>query len=209
MRAMLLALLVGCQAPLPHADQVVSAPGALSGLPFDDPQLAANGVRAGGQRQGSTDVYSLDLDGPRTELVLAFTEVVVVDGEGPDLVVFENPFEIDGGGVFIDPVSVEVSEDGDTFVAFPYGLKSDGYSMDPDDWWGIAGRLPGAHDLDDPSSPSAELPEAGGDRFDLADLGLTAITHVRLRPAAGMPVHSASNGPDIDGVIAINVEESR
>lgn len=191
--------LAGCTPGWIPAQIVVEAPGADPSAPFGDPEAAANGVRAGGCCSGSTDVYSLHLDGARTHLVLAFDEPVV-DGEGADLVVFENPFEIAGGGVFIDPVVVEVSVDGDVFEPFPYEAPAT-YSSDPGDWSGLGGVTPGAFDVDDATTPDAHLEEAGGDRFDLADLGLDAITHVRLRVDPSLPVDPVSDGPDIDGVM--------
>lgn len=196
---MWLAILGGCTPGWIVADTVIEAPGADSGALFDDPSLAVNGVHAGGCCSGSADVYSLDRDGPRTHLVLAFSEPVV-DGDGPDLVVFENPFEISGGGVFIDPVVVEVSVDGELFEAFGYEAPET-YSSDPSAWSGLAGVTPGLYDADDPSTPDADLEEAGGDRFDLAELGLEEIRFVRLRVEASLPVDPISDGPDIDGVM--------
>jgi hypothetical protein len=53
-------------------------------------------------------------------------------------------------------------------------------------------------DDDDPPDPLSDA--AGGDRFDLADLGLEAIECVRLSGADAYPHDPVSNGPDIDGV---------
>mgnify|MGYP004370035033 CR=1 FL=1 len=192
-------LLLGCsdEVWLP-ADTVVDAPGADPDAPFGDPEMAVNGVRGSGCCAGGTDVYSLQLEGERTSLLLAFAEPVV-DGDGPDLVVFENPFEIQGGGVFMDPVVVEVSEDGETFVRFPWEAP-DVYTSDPAAWSGLAGLTPVSANVDDPDAPLPEDPAAGGDAFDLAELGLTAVTHVRLVVDDAIPYDIVSNGPDIDGV---------
>lgn len=202
-------LALACAPESPWADEVVAAPGADPSSAFGDPALAANGARGGGTGAGGVDVYSLHLDGPREELVLSFSEHVVVDGEGPDLVVFENAFEVRGGGNFMDPVIVAVSEDGETFVEFPHRFEGTEYDPDPAAWTGFAGIHPVRHDTDDRRTPAVDDPEAGGDRFDLADVGLDFVTHIRLRPAKGFPHDAVSDGPDIDAVYAIHHEESR
>ena len=204
----MIALLAGCTPAGPWADEIVLAPGAEPGASFGDPALAVNGVRGGGPSQGSTDVYSLTLDGRRPELVLGFSDRIIIDGPGPDFIVFENPFEIAAGGVFIDPLVVEVSEDGTTFVPFEPTLSGEAYSSDPGAWSGIAGKTPVFHNIDDADSPAPDTLDAGGDRFDIADLGLSEVRQIRLR-VAELPYHSSSDGPDIDGIYAIHSEESR
>lgn len=191
-------LLAGCAEVWIAADAVVEAPGADLDVAFGDPEAAVNGVRGGGCCSGSTDVYSLQLEGPRSSITVAFPQPVV-DGDGPDLVVFENPFEIGNGGVFIDPMVVEVSEDGEVFEVFPWRAPAT-YSSDPADWSGLAGVTPVAANVEDPTAPAPDDGEAGGDRFDLAELGLDAVTHVRLRVDGALPYDLVSNGPDVDGV---------
>jgi hypothetical protein len=188
---------------------VVSAPSA-TGSGFSDPELAVNGVRGEGQTQGSLDVYALT-DDPADELVLGFEEPVL-DGEGVDLVVFENPFDIASGGRFMDPVVVEVSADGESFVAFPHSYGLAEYSDEPSDWLGFAGITPVLlHEEQAPVDPLS--PEAGGDGFDLAELQppVAEVRFVRLTAAsswvdpltsAAFPTDPASDGPDIDGVYA-------
>ena len=195
------------------ADVVVDAPGA-SGAGFGDPTLAVNGVRGGGLAAGGMDVYSMGLTaGVNDTLVLAWSGRRVVDVPGPDLVVFENPFEITGpDDVFMDLLIVEVSgDDGATWTAFPHEyLGGDAYSSDPAHWEGFAGRTPVLlHEADNPVDP-LDVTVAGGDAFDLADLDEHAggaITHVRLRSAGTEhPVDPVANGPDVDGVYAAELE---
>ena len=206
------------------ADEIVEAPGA-TGSGFGDPSRATNGVRGGGTFTGSLDVYSLDYRA-RRHLVLAFSGGPVLDGPGPDLVVFENGFrERERDAYFMDPVVVEVSADGERWLAFPHDyLASDEtmYEPHPAAWEGFAGVTPVALHADhgglDPLAPTA-----GGDAFDLADLtGSDAdeaslaselrargIRYVRLTSAAvlvnpdtGLPYprDPVSDGADIDGV---------
>ncbi|MCB9693629.1 MAG: hypothetical protein H6736_17590 [Alphaproteobacteria bacterium] len=215
----MIALLLACATP-EHADVVLDAPGADPDVPFGDPAMAANGADGAGCCAGGTDVYSLTLDGRRPHLVLGFSGRAVVDGPGPDLVVFENAFDVRGGGRFMDPVVVGVSADGERFVDFPHAyLAADpaSWSDDPEDWQGFAGVTP---TLAGPDGPPAHHRRAGGDRFDLADLpegpertavlerGVIAIRLVPagtiVDPATGAPhpVDPVSDGPDIDAVYA-------
>lgn len=204
------------------ADTVVDAPGADPAARFGDPALAVNGVRGGGQFAGSLDVYSLDYD-RRTHLVLAFDggRRAVLDGPGADLVVFENPFQYAGSDrFFMDPVIVEVSGDGERFRAFPHRYEpapGETYDARPEAWPGFAGTIPVLlHVESNPLDPFD--PRAGGNAFDLADLGedeeamrlrasgvrfvrLTSAA-IRIDPATGAPYprDPVSNGADIDGV---------
>lgn len=228
MRALPLLLLAACElpesgdGPAVLATEVVEAPGH-TGEGFFDADLAVNGVHGEGQHAGSLDVYSLGLDADDV-LVLGWHGDVVLDVDGPDLAVFENPFDVIGGGRFMDPVVVEVSPDGVDWVAFPfaYGAGSE-YSDDPSDWDGFAGLTPVLlHEEDNPVDPLSEA--AGGDRFDLADLGSDdpiaariadeGARYLRLSsapawtdPQTGAPHPAAvgANGADIDGVYAAAV----
>lgn len=201
------------------ASEVVDAPGA-SGTGYGDPERAVNGVRGGGLRMGSVDVYSFGI-GEGVWLVLGFQGARVVDGPGDDLVVFENAFQYGEGTAFMDPTLVEVSADGETWVAFPHDYVADDervYSPRAEDWIGFAGITPVAlHAEDNPVDPFSE--EAGGDRFDLAALEGPEGERIRREGALYVRLSSASShinpdtgepfvkdpvadGPDIDGVAA-------
>jgi len=196
---------------------VLDAPFA-TGEGFGDPELAVNGVRGAGTSAGSTDVYSISHD-PDDHLVLGFGGARLLDGEGIDLVVFENAFDITSGGRFMDPAVVEVSPDGERWTAFPHGF--DGTELtDADAWWGFAGLQP-VEVHDDERPMDHDDPAAGGDRFDLADLDgddpvarevwSDGAVAVRISSAAswtdpatgeGFQPQPTANGPDIDGVYA-------
>jgi hypothetical protein len=209
------------------ADEVVDAPGA-TGDGFSDPERAVNGVRGGGAETGGTDVFSLGIEPDVDDtLVVRWSDRLVLNGPGIDLVVFENAFE-SGGGIFMDPTVVEVSLDGVQWVAFPHDLTAideTGWSNDPLDWPGFAGRTPVLlHEEDNPVDP-VDPGVAGGDGFDLDDLpaGEPADTirsdgfmFVRLSSAAALlnpdtgeayPRDPISNGADIDGVYAALLAE--
>ncbi len=146
----------------------------------------------------------------------------VVAGPGPDLAVFENPFEYGAGLTFIDAAIVELSADGEHWVAFPHdyvAADETRYSARREDWVGFAGVTPVLlNEDDDPRDPFGLA--AGGDAFDLATLPETpeaerirreGARYVRIVAAASRvnPDTSApfvrdpvSDGPDIDGVVA-------
>lgn len=224
-------LLAGCtpavgtdtaaEVPPPWADVAWSAPGH-TGKGFRDVARATNGARGGGAYWGGVDVFSLGLTvGVDDALVLGWSDRVLVDGPGPDLVVFENPFDAASGGRFMDPVVVEVSPDGERWLAFPHaftGLDGREWSSDPADWVGFAGITPVLlHEEDNPVDPF-DAPTAGGDQFDLAALPddpladeilADGVAAVRLTSAAvwtnpqtedPYPRDPISNGADIDGV---------
>lgn len=224
----IMSLLAGCAASEPSPapvllDVVSDAPGA-SGEGFGDPMRAINGVRGGGPSRGGLDVYSLDYS-DRQHLTLGLSgDRVIHDGEGPDLVVFENPFRTAAGGHFMDPVVVSVSRDGIRFVELPHAYEAPDprmYSNDPDHWRGFGGVSPVLlHEEDAPGDPFDPI-AAGGDSFDLAELApeggeaeailREGVRFVRLssaavaidpRTGARYPRDPVSNGADIDGVYA-------
>lgn len=213
--------------PVPQAwaDEVLSAPGH-TGFGTRDAARAANGARGKGRHQGSLDVFSLGLEpGVDDELILGWSGRRLFDAPGPDLVVFENAFEVKGGGWFIDPVIVEVTTDGEHWVAFPHDYTAENeleWVPDPALWKGFAGITPVyLHEDDAPMDPFSE--EAGGDRFDLADLAgeegeavrAGGVLAVRLTSAAARinpdtdapwPRDPVADGADIDAVYGLTLE---
>ncbi len=139
---------------------------------------------------GSTDVLSLGLGG---SITLTFG-APVVDGPGPDLVVFENPFP-----GWIEPGIVEVSADGEVWHAFPCAAEAP--------FEGCAGLTAAAYPLPGPDVQT--LADVGGDAFDLADLGLTSITHVRITDAGTAAGYEPPGGGfDLDAVMWFDGEKA-
>lgn len=220
---LLLLSAIGCAAEPSYApaDVIVDAPGA-DGSRFGDPTRAVNGVRGAGMGAGSLDVYSLNYT-TRPSLVIGFGAYAVTDGPGADLAVFENGFlaATDEAYTFMDPIVLEVSSDGVAWLAFPFDyVNADerAYVPHPELWEGFAGTLPVRVNEDtDALDPFSAM--AGGNAFDLADLGSgeaalrarrEGIRYVRLRSAAivtnpdtgePFPRDAVSDGADIDGVI--------
>jgi len=163
-----------------YATEVVSVsygPGAgfgqdaMPGIVLGPPQGA-------GCCAGSLDVLSLGNGG---EIVLGFGPAAIVDGPGPDFVVFENPFQIGGDpeSIFAEIATVSVSADGVSWREFPCT------AVEPP-WGSCAGWHPVYQNGDaGPIDPSV----AGGDAFDLGQVGSSEARYVRIvdRPdLAGM-----------------------
>ena len=76
-----------------------------------------------GPDAGGLDVLSLGQGG---SIVLGFGSSLIVDDDGADFIVFENPFWVGGDStnVFAELGLVEVSEDGQTWIAFPCDLDT-------------------------------------------------------------------------------------
>lgn len=181
----------------PFAVRVTSfVPGAGAGFGAAAlPDVVLGPPVGGGALQGSTDVVSLGAGG---EIVVELGGAGVVDGPGPDLIVFENAFHIAGDPArpFVEPGAVAVSADGTSFVEFPCDRDAFPYE-------GCAGRravfaAPG--NGIDPCDASV----AGGDAFDLADVGLSSARFVRIRDLGLGAAFPDTAGFDLDAVAAVH-----
>ena len=175
----------------PFADAVVSfSPGENAGFGQDKLPGVVLGAPQGGGSGGSTDVVSL---GDQGTIIVEFTDIGLVDGPGPDLLVFENAFT-----GWVETGFVAVSDDGVTFAEWPCAADdaANGYP-------GCAGVAPvyASPDNDvDPTDPAT----AGGDAFDLADVGLGAARYVRIRDSGANPYAGTTGGFDLDAVAVVN-----
>lgn len=131
---------------------------------------------------GSLDVLNIGVGG---EIIVKFTNNILVDGPGPDFTIFENPFyRTDTGGspefekVFSEPAYVSVSDTGTTWVTFqtdytgPFPLPG-GTHPDPAWFSGFAGIQPVFSSPSNGIDPLDPL-VSGGDVFDLADVAVEA-----------------------------------
>ena len=175
--------------------------------------------------QGSTSTVALGRGG---SITLAFTDNVIVDGPGPDFIIFENAFfktSVPPGPaspcyVFAEPARVDLSADGRTWVPFPYNASAL-WLVGPDQTacssipllHGLAGLTPtftGNWTIpDDPNvwdpSGTGGVSGAGGDAFDLAEVGLAQARYVRitdLNLGTGFPGNA--EGFDLDAVVALH-----
>jgi Thrombospondin type 3 repeat len=178
--------------------------------------------RGGGAFTGSSDTLSLGLGG---QIVVAFTDNVVVDRPGPDLTVFENPFLVSGLTTlppYAEPGTVSVSADGVHWRTFPCAVDQPPY------YPGCAGVYPVFANADDPSSPSPLVPStvpiadlvgvpidqftpppgSGGDTFDLAMVGLAAIRFVRIDASQIDRRLGGLSGFDLDAMAGVHSVET-
>lgn len=170
---------------------IPSMPGIVMGPPV-----------GGGDDQGSTDVVSLGNGG---EIVVSFEPNAIVDGPGVDLLVFENPFLIGGDPtkVFAEPGEVSVSDDGVTWATFPCTATMYPYGA-------CAGWHPVYSNPSNGISP-VDPRVAGGDGFDLADVGVKRARFVRVRDktheacSGGGRVNT--NGFDLDAMAIVNADK--
>ena len=175
--------------------------------------------------QGSLTVASLGFGGSVT---VVFDDVVIEDGPGPDFIVFENAFfklplpetAQDDFHIFAEPGIVEVSADGVIWHTFPFDADalqaSAGQDLDKASYLaltGLSGLTPTfVGNWTAPNDPTVfdaqgvgGVSGAGGDAFDLADVGLSEARFVRVTDADtqnGFP--GPAEGFDLDAVIAIH-----
>jgi hypothetical protein len=133
------------------------------------PEGNASGVAA------TSGVVSLGDGGTVT---LSFGTTRGLNGDGPDLLIFENPFLIGGDPEtpFAELARVEVSLDGVEWYEFP---------CDPVSGIGCAGVKPVLVNFEKGDLPPYSPEVAGGDAFDLDELGLDEVRFVRITDLPG------------------------
>lgn len=170
------------------------------------PGTIRGGPTGAGERAGAVSgVLSLGAGG---EIVVDFGENDIVDGPGPDFLVFENPFLVGPYAPFSEPALVAVSATEphpERFVEFPCNLDERPPSSGAESWPfpGCAGVRPVLANVarcDD----ATDVGRAGGDAFDLADVGLARARYVRLRDAAISPSGDTSRGFDLDAIVLLH-----
>ena len=177
----------------PFADSVVSfEPGDGAGFGQDElPDVvlgSPDGTEAGAP---SLDVLSL---GDGGVIVLGLEDLALTDGEGTDLLVFENPME-----AWSETGIVAVSDDGETWTEWPCDSEDEDNGFPGCAGVGIVYAGPeGA----DPTDPSA----AGGDAFDLADIGVERARFVRITDSGANAYDGETGGFDLDAIAVVNGE---
>ncbi|MEM0493365.1 MAG: triple tyrosine motif-containing protein [Candidatus Thermoplasmatota archaeon] len=202
-------------------------PGLYGGGGFP-PENILGGPRGGGRNTGSTHVVVLGLGG---SITVGFN-VSIVNDDGPDFIVFENPFYIGSASyVFAELVYVEVSTNGVDYARFPCRSTTikpvpPFGGILPGNITGLAGVHPVYANVDENNINPFNPAEAGGDAFDLSDISshplvlsgrvdLNNIRYVRVIDIigdgscfddTGHPIYDAlgGNGADIDAVAVIN-----
>lgn len=159
------------------------------------PEAVLGPPQGGGCCAGSADVTSL---GDAGYVVLEFERNVIIDGPGPDFVVFENPFQSSASTpetVFAELGAVSVSQDGETWASYPCTADSYPYGL-------CAGWHPVLANAKLNAVDPLLAEAAGGDSFDLAELGLEWARYVRIddRPEAD----GGAGTFDLDAVAIFN-----
>lgn len=180
---------------LPYAAGVVEfLPGDGAGTGQEKmPDIVLGPPEGEGPNKGSLDVVSLGTGG---EIVVEFGDRVIVDEDGADFIVFENPFFVQGDPeqVFEELGEVSVSADGESWETF----ECDTEPAEPGRWPGCAGWRP-VEDYEPEETLPPEPAVTGGDPFDLADVGLEKVRYVRIRDVSGQG-SAPSAGFDLDAV---------
>ncbi len=178
----------------PFIDLVVSfLPGEASGYGQDRlPDVVLGSPMAPGGGGGSTDVVSLGREG---EIVVQFDDITLIDGEGADLLVFENPFP-----GWLEPGVVAASADGTTWYEWPCDATNAADAFPG--CAGVAFVYANATNGVDPTDPAT----AGGDAYDLADIGLARAAYVRVRDAGVSDYAGVGGGFDLDAMAVVNGE---
>lgn len=158
------------------------------------PEIVLGPPQGAGATQGSLDVVSLGNGG---SITLGFGAQVIVDRPGPDFLVFENAFYAGGDpdAPFAEAATVEISADGETWLAFPCVAVEPPYD-------GCAGWHPVFANAESSEVDPHDADVAGGEAFDLADLGLTEARFVRIVDRADLDGFAGAF--DLDAVALAN-----
>ena len=182
----------------PFVDRIVSfEPGEGAGFGQDKlPEIVLGAPRGHGKLEPSDHVLSLGKGG---KITLEFVDNEVFDGEGPDFIIFENAFlkapGDDAGNGFFELAKVEVSADGKEWKAFTFDTISRK---------GCAGYHPVLANPDENDISPVDPEKAGGDPFDLKDVGLEMIRFVRITDLDNSTGSGGTTGFDLDAVAAVH-----
>ena len=138
------------------------------------------------------------------EIIVGIKNYKIVDKPGADFTIFENCFfNPVTKKLFAEPAKVSVSKDGVNFIEFPYNKQT---------LEGLAGKTP-VNGSEDPFNPNV----SGGDSFDISQLGLDFITHIKISDVTQiiekLPEENIYYQPafiltgfDLDAVLGLNTE---
>ena len=187
--------------PDPFADEVIIYEPAIEiGEPFgydDFPWVVLGPPSGGGEFGASMDVLSLGARGNDDNgtsapyggyIIVKFTDNIIVNGDGNDFTIFENPFRISNGGrsgTFMEPAVVSISQDGTNFYQLPCDfiplamqnpepMEIIEHCTNPDHYpSGFTGINPvlSSDLVPDPTDPDV----SGGDSFDIESIEETSL----------------------------------
>lgn len=173
-------------------------PGEGAGFGQDAyPEVIYGEPKGGGSHAGSTDVLSLGKGGT---IVLGFGSTGIANGDGADFLVFENAFFIGDNPdkPFKELGEVSVSDDGETWTTFPCET-----AMYP--FTGCAGWRP-VYAGSEPDISAYDPKAAGGDPFDLSDIGVDHARFVKIRDVSNLGA-GGNAGFDLDAVTLVHPDD--
>lgn len=185
-----------CQGFAQAVTSVDYGPGAGFGQSLMD-DVVLGPPRGSGAASGGLHVLTLGQGG---EIILDLGTCPAVDGSGADFIVFENAFYIGGNAnsPYAELATVGASADGVTFLDFPCSSGAHPYT-------GCAGWTPVySHPNNgiDPFDPAV----AGGEAFDLNDIGLTKARYIRIKDNGTSGSAGTTAGFDLDAIAVVNGE---
>lgn len=190
-------------APIPGfvTEIVRFAPGPCAGFGAARlPEVLYGPPEGAGDLEGGLDVLTLGVGGV---LELGFAPRTIEDRPGPDFVVFENAFYAGGdpANPAADPAEVSVSDDGVTWHAFPCTATAYPYGA-------CAGAKP-VYASTASGIPATDVARAGGDAYDLADVGLARARYVRIVDRSTLTCPAGPGAPtnlgfDLDAVALVH-----
>jgi hypothetical protein len=174
-------------------ESFTAGPGPTTGQ-ADLPEIVLGPPKGGGATSGSLDVATLGNGG---SITLGFAPSFIVDGPGPDFIVFENAFYVNGDPnvPYAELATVEVSDDAQQWQGFPCTATAAPFGD-------CAGYHPVYANADDNTIDATDPAVAGGDAFDLAELGVPRARYVKITDRVDL---TGTNGTfDLDAVSIVN-----
>lgn len=181
----------------PFMDEVVSfTPGPYAGFGSDNfPQIVLGPPRGGGGFQGGQHVLSLGVGG---EIILK-SETPILNGDGVDFIVFENPFWIGGNPEtpFAELGEISVSQDGENFIGF-FCDQANQAELYPG-CAGVGAVFANSETNEvDPTDPES----SGGDSFDIGELGLPWVRYIKIHDLSSSGSGNSA-GFDLDAIAIV------
>jgi hypothetical protein len=168
------------------------------------------GIQGGPGAGPAPSLLSLGVQG---ELIVDFGDYEIIDGPGPDFIVFENPFLL---GLpyrsFAEPALVGVSSSGTApgdFVDFPCDLAQTQSDPEQGQWAypGCAGVRPVLADAKRNCISPTDPAQSGGDPFDLSEISVARARYLRLKDSGLAAMGQDSKGFDLDAVVLLNFQK--
>ncbi len=161
------------------------------------PKMIQGPPRGLGRSKGSLHVVSLGCGG---SIILEFSSPLIANGPGVDFIIFENAFSYGGKETFSEPAKISVSIDGKKWYSYPCHPEKTQWPFPQ--CAGVREVYSHPDNSIDPYNPN----KAGGDVFDLEDVGLPFARFIKIEdlshkhPDAKLWCGQYNAGFDLDAV---------